>query len=587
MSARFETDVLVVGTGPAGGAMALALATYGVDVTAINVFPRHVRTPRAHITNQRCMEVLRDLGVEGRVMLEATPRHLMGNNVFCTSIAGEEIGRLRSWQTHPLSAAEAELASPTEICDMPQDLMEPILTQGATQRGARVRWSTEYLSHVQDDEGVTVTVLDRLTGEEYEVRCRYLYGADGANSKVAEDAGLPFDGEMGVGGSMNIVFHADLSEWVAHRPSVLYWVLQPGADVGGIGMGLVRMVRPWDKWLIVWGYDIEQGAPEVDDEFATGIVRQLVGVPDLDVTIDSTSVWTVNRMWGTRNTEGRVFCGGDSMHRHPPSNGLGSNTSMQDSFNLAWKLAMVLRGEAGPGLLASYDAERIPIAEQVVTRANQSIDEFGPIFEALGMTEQGVSTETLTENMAIRKEDSPRGRAVREALRKAVDLKHYEFNAHGVDMNHRYVSDAVVVEPGDEPPVVDRDPELHAITTSFPGHKVPHAWFRSGPHGEEVLATLDLVGHGRFTLLTGISGGAWEQATERVADELGIELATVVEGPGRDVEAVHTDWAGLRGVSESGCLLVRPDGYVAWRAAELPDDPTEALGSVLRQVLDR
>jgi 2,4-dichlorophenol 6-monooxygenase len=120
----------------------------------------------------------------------------------------------------------------------------------------------------------------------------------GANSLVAEHAGLPFEGKMGVGGSMNILFRADLSKYVAHRPSVLYWVMQPGADVGGIGMGLVRMVRPWNEWLIVWGYDINPRrwwTPAM----ATQVARQLVGVPDLEIDLISANTWTVNNCFAT------------------------------------------------------------------------------------------------------------------------------------------------------------------------------------------------------------------------------------------------------------------------------------------------
>jgi len=170
---------------------------------------------------------------------------------------------------------------------------------------------------------------------------------------------------------MNIYFRADLSKYVAHRPSVLYWVLQPGADVGGIGLGLVRMIRPWNEWLIVWGYDINEPAPEVDAEFATSVARQLVGDQELEIDLISASVWTVNDMYATHLQKDRVFCMGDAVHRHPPSNGLGSNTSIQDSFNLAWKLAAVLKGQAGERLLETYSKERAPIAKQIVTRANQ------------------------------------------------------------------------------------------------------------------------------------------------------------------------------------------------------------------------
>ncbi|MFM2356726.1 MAG: hypothetical protein RLZZ528_2462, partial [Pseudomonadota bacterium] len=382
-----STDVLVIGTGPAGSATAALLASYGVEVLVVNRYRWLANTPRAHITNQRTMEVLRDLGpaVEAEAMLHAAPQHLMGNNVFCVSLAGEELGRMQSWGTSPESKARHLRASPCEMNDLPQTFMEPILFKTACARGAQSRMSMEYMSHVQDADGVTTTCRDRLTGRDLTIRSKYLVGADGGNSLVAEHAGLPFEGRMGVGGSMNILFRADLSRYVAHRPSVLYWVMQPGADVGGIGMGLVRMVRPWNEWLIVWGYDINQPAPVVDEAMATQVARQLVGVPDLEIDLISANTWTVNNCFATHMQKDRVFIMGDAAHRHPPSNGLGSNTSIQDAFNLAWKLAAVVKGQATAKLLDSYSVERAPVARQIVTRANQSIAEFGPIFEALGM----------------------------------------------------------------------------------------------------------------------------------------------------------------------------------------------------------
>ena len=357
--AEIETDVMIVGTGPAGGAMAALLSSYGVETFVINRYRWLAATPRAHITNQRTMEVLRDLGrdVEAEAYQQATDQDLMGENVFCTSLAGEELGRMKSWGKHPLSRAEHQLSSPCRMNDLPQTYMEPLLFKTACSRGAQARMSTEYLRHAQDADGVTVTCRDRLSAREFEVRCKYLIGADGGNSLVAEHAEIPFEGKMGVGGSINILFRADLSRFVAHRPSVLYWVMQPGADVGGIGMGVVRMVRPWNEWLIIWGYDINQPAPKVDAALATHVARQLVGDPALEIELISASTWTVNNKYATRMRNGRVFVMGDAAHRHPPSNGLGSNTSIQDAFNLAWKLALVTRGKAGDGLLDSYTDE--------------------------------------------------------------------------------------------------------------------------------------------------------------------------------------------------------------------------------------
>ena len=256
--AEITTDVLIIGTGPAGCSCAALLSSYGIDNMVVNRYRWLANTPRAHITNQRTMEVLRDLGhdVEAEAYMQATEQDLMGENVFCESLAGEEIGRMKSWGTHPLSRAEHELSSPSFMNDLPQTFMEPLLFKTACSRGTQSRMSTEYLSHEQDADGVTTTLLDRLSGREFQVQSKYLIGADGGNSLVAEHIDTPVEGQMGVGGSMNILFKADLSKYVAHRPSVLYWVMQPGADVGGIGMGLVRMIRPWNEWLIVWGYDI-------------------------------------------------------------------------------------------------------------------------------------------------------------------------------------------------------------------------------------------------------------------------------------------------------------------------------------------
>ena len=164
-------------------------------------------------------------------------------------------------------------------------------------------------------DGVTATVRDRLSGATYEIRAKYLLAGDGGRSVIAEQLGLPFGGQANVAGSMNIVFKADLSALVAHRPSVLYWIMSPGARMGGIGMGLVRMVRPWDEWLIVWGYDIDGPAPEVDDARATEIAHKLIGTDEIDVEIVSTSLWTNNKLWAERYSAGpRVLHG----RRRPP-----------------------------------------------------------------------------------------------------------------------------------------------------------------------------------------------------------------------------------------------------------------------------
>jgi 2,4-dichlorophenol 6-monooxygenase len=577
-----ETDVLIVGSGPAGGAAALSLATLGIPNIMITKYRWTANTPRAHITNQRAMEIFRDLGVEDQVLADATPHKLVGDTVFCTSIAGEEIGRIKTWGTHPAREADYQLASPCLICDIPQTYLEPILVKNATARGTQTRFSTEYLSHTQDDDGVTTTVRDRLTGATYDIRSRYLIGADGARSLVAEHIGLPYEGQMDIAGSMNITFKADIAAKVATRPSVLYWVIQPGSNVGGIGAGLVRMIRPWNEWLIVWGYDIAQPPPTVDAEKATEIVRNLLGLPDLEVEITGTSLWGNNEMFATHLQRQRVFAAGDAVHRHPPSNGLGSNTSVQDSYNLAWKLAAVLRGEAGPGLLETYSAERAPIARQIVTRANKSSREFGQFFEVLGLTE-AETEEEMREQIEERKANTARGRAKREALVSAMELKNYEFNAHGVELGQFYQSTAIVGDGSVRPEPV-RDPELYYQASTVPGSHLPHAWV--GDAATRV-STLDLAPYGAFTLITGIAGEAWAEAAEKVSRDLNVPVKAVIIGPGREVTDIYYDWARVREVDEDGALLVRPDKFIGWRSTSLPADPGRALRDALTSLLSR
>jgi 2,4-dichlorophenol 6-monooxygenase len=577
-----ETDVLIVGSGPAGASAALFLSTLGIDNIMVTKYRWTANTPRAHITNQRAMETFRDMGIEDQVLADATPHDLVGDTVFCTSIAGEEIGRIHTWGTHPSREADYQLASPCLVVDIPQTYLEPILVKHATQRGTQTRFSTEYVSHTQDDDGVDVLVRDRLTGAEYTIRARYLIGADGARSQVAADLDLPYEGAMDIAGSMNITFRADISSYVGHRPSVLYWVIQPGANVGGIGAGLVRMVRPWHEWLIVWGYDIDDAPPVVDEAAATQIVRDLLGMPDIDVEITGTSLWGNNEMFAKHLQKGRVFCAGDAVHRHPPSNGLGSNTSIQDSYNLAWKLALVLRGQAAPSLLDTYSVERAPVAERIVRRANKSSREFVQFFEVLGLLDATTEAEMVAA-VEERKANTPEGAAKRAALVEAMALKDYEFNAHGVDLGQFYESAAVVAD-GTALPEPTRDPDLYYEMSTVPGAHLPHAWV-----GDTMtrLAMLDLAPYHRFTLITGVAGEAWAAVADKVAQELGVPLGTVVIGPGREVTDLYYDWAKLREVGESGALLVRPDKHIAWRSMTMPADPGNALRAAMSQILGK
>ncbi|CAP41666.1 MULTISPECIES: FAD-dependent oxidoreductase [Pseudomonadota] len=559
-----ETDVVIIGSGPAGSSAALMLSSYGIKNVVITKYRWLADSPRAHYVSQRTMEIVRDLGIESEVIAKASPKEVMGDVVFCTSLTGDEIGRLPYGMNGPRRATEYLEASPSEQCDLPQHLFEPILLSNAAARGSHARFDTEYLSHRQDPEGVTVEVRDRLTGTTYEIRCKYLIGADGAGSKVVRDLNLPMAGQMGKSGSMSIIFDADLSKYIAHRPGYLWWIVQPGANIGGIGLGLLRMVRPWNEWQIVWGYDIDQPAPELTIDEAIAVCRQLIGDPDIEISIRSKSLWTVNEMYATQYAKGRVFCMGDAVHRHPPSNGLGSNTSIQDAYNLCWKLAFVLRGQAAPALLDTYNQERAPVGERIVKRANQSVRDFGPVFEALGLDGRYNAKDMQTRIDSLKDTDQA-GADRRARLRDAIEFKSYEFAALGVETNVRYQSTAIAPTQPLQPSS-DRDEDLHYFPSCVPGHKLPHGWMvRKG----NKLSTLDLIGGGRFTLLCWLQGQPWADAARKLSEDANVVLEVIQIGTGQDVQDAYGDLARVWNRGEQACLLVRPDGYVAWEGLDM------------------
>ena len=575
---EFDTDVLVVGTGPMGATTALALATYGVRVQAISKWNWLANTPRAHITNQRAVEVLRDLGVEEEAKKHAVPWGEMGDTLFTTSLAGPEVARLRTWGTGDARYGDYLRASPCTTLDIPQPYLEPVLINEAAQRGARISFNTEYLAAVQDADGVTVSLRDRLTGASMTRRVRFVVGADGANSQIATELALPLIGELARAGTVYARFNADLARYVAHRPSILHWIMNPAGGFGEIGMGLLRAVRPWDEWIAGWGFDLTRGDPDLSHETALAKIRTLVGDPALPCDIVSVAPWYVNRAYAEHYSVGRIFCGGDAVHRHPPSNGLGSNTSIQDGFNLAWKLAMVVKGHAELGLLDSYSDERAPIGKQVVQRANQSRVDYAPLRACF-------ATEGETDPVAagLRKIQAPtaQGAQVRVALRNALALKNYEFNAHGVEMNQRYSSAAVIPEIDTTPETWTRDRDLYCQPTTRPGAKLPHVWL-VGRDGRRT-STLDLVGKGRFSLMTGLSGEAWRVAVDTVKCPF-LRLVVVGSEHARDP---YCNWLEASEIEEAGALLIRPDGYVAWRVRASiwsARSATDLLQSALRRV---
>ncbi len=568
------TEVLVVGAGPAGLTAAALLARSGVPSLTFTKYGSTADSPRAHITNQRAVEIFRDLGIEERVMRRALPQHLMGKQVFATAFAGRELSRMMTWGTGDDRRAEYESASPCAMCNAPQHVLEPILLDAARSFGADVRFDHEVIDVKQTADGVVARARNRHDGGELEVRASYALGCDGARSIVGEQGGFEFEGQPRGIGAITVWIEADLTRYAKHRSGALFFVCGPGSeDVFSIW----TCVEPWSEWSTIFAR--HGGLPnELDEEKVRARVRAAIGDPDVPFRIKKISEWEVNHVVASRFRNRRLFLAGDAAHRHPPANGLGSNTSIQDSYNLAWKLALVCSGRADPGLLDSYSDERQPVGRQVVDRANQSIGEMVPWLEALGFRPDQSEEEALR---IVDRLFSPEGERQREALLDGLERMNGQFNAHGVELGQRYSSQAVVGDGTSFPPYT-RDPDLYYHPTTHPGAHLPHVWLQ---RGTEDVSTLDLCRYDRFTLITGIDGAAWREAAVQVTRATGVTIAPVAVGLGQTNNDVLGKWTRIRQIDDAGCLLVRPDRFIAWRCPGRVADPAGELEAVVRKIL--
>ncbi|MBE7157061.1 MAG: FAD-dependent monooxygenase [Rhodospirillales bacterium] len=550
---ELKTDVLIVGGGPAGLAAALALSTYGVKVTIVTKHGWLARTPRAHVINQRTFEILRDLGIELEARSKATDYATTPDVVYCAALAGQEYGRWHAFGTGPDRSGDYMGASPCRHADLAQNILEPILLSNSLARGATIRFNTEYLSHRQDESGVRATLLDRPSRSIFEVDAQFLIGADGANSKIAQELQLPMEGPGSIGHSVNILFEADLAQYVEYRPAFLYIMITKPKAPGDIGLAVLRPTRHWHQWLLTPGYTLTEGKAELTEENAMATVRDCVGIPHLEVRIKAIDPWNMNSLRAVRYSRNRVFCMGDAVHRHPPSNGLGSNTAIQDAYNLAWKLALVVQGKANPSLLDSYDEERVPVGKQVVERSTKTLGVYEPLLKLIqsGQVDPGKHTGSKTQVTA----------EAQQLLHKAVSETRFDMNTHGVEMNHCYTSCAIVCDGTPERDIT-RDEDLYHARSTRPGSRLPHAWIQRNGRN---LSTLDLVGKGRFVLLTGTGGELWVKTSSLAAQAFGLEVESYLISSEGDLTDFYGEWEAAREIASAGCLLIRPDGYICLR----------------------
>lgn len=580
-SSLLRTPVLIVGAGPAGLTASLLLQRYGIESVTVNRFGWTAHTPRAHYQNQRSLEILRELGLEEPVVAAGLPEALAANVVWTETLAGVEYARIPTYMAARVDAYRR--ASPCPSSNIAQTLLEPIMAKAALERGARIRWSHELLALEQDAQGVTAEVLDRAEDRRYRIRADYLIGADGARSVVADQLGIRHRGPAGWAAAVNVWFKADLARYCAHRPGILYWTNRPGANFW-VGSGGFINVKPWNEWVLSFMYDPSAGQPDLAPAAMAARIRQLVGDEELAVEVLSVNPWQMNAQVAERMGTGRAFIAGDAAHRHPPSGALGSNTSMQDSYNLAWKIAAVLQGHAGPALLDSYDRERRPVAAAIVERSMANIEIFKEVAAAIGFSGEQTAAQGWESFHALARPGDD-GQARRHALRRALQRQQYHFGALGFEMGVHYAEGALVPDDAAAAALpAGHDPLLDYVPDARPGAHLPHVWLRPTPTGPR-RSTLDICRPGRMTLLVGHGGAAWRYAAAEVAAALQVPLDVVAIGIGLDWTDIDDDWAELSGTGDDGCLLVRPDKVVAWRRRGAAAAPL--LHDVMCRVLAR
>ncbi|KAI0407298.1 FAD binding domain-containing protein [Xylaria palmicola] len=587
---RIETDVLIVGAGPAGASLGCFLTRYGVTGLIISKTSSTARTPRAHYTNNATFECLRDVGLEHACRSVATPKELIKFYRFCHTMAGKELSRSYYAGNDPKREGEYKGATPCEQADLPQSTLEPILLRFATQNGFKLRWDYEFLSCHQDEETGKVhsTIKDLLSGEELTVISNFLCGADGAKSVVAREVQLPFYDTPGGGPALNVWFEADMSHLMTQSPALIHMLINPDKPQPDYcTIAIARQVKPFSEWVI--SMLARPGVTEINaaqDEIIEH-VKGLIGDPSIEIKVKGTSIWSIRDCYAEEYRRGNVFCLGDAVHRHPPFNGLGSNTCIQDAYNLAWKIGYVRQGLASPSLLESFNAERQPVGRYVVGRANDTGKIHARLFSLMGVFEPNLAEKRKILDRL--EQDTEEGAEARVAFQQIIESLDTERHGFGVEMNQTYQSQAIWADDEPNPPPSASNPEerdLHYLESTYPGFRLPHAWLRASEASpsDPLISTHDLAGKGRFTLLTGIGGKAqWTHAAESVHEKLSLDIPVYSIG-GEDYRDVFYDWSRKKGIGERGAVLVRPDRFVAWRCKEAEQDAEICAGKLVKVV---
>lgn len=538
-----RVQVLVVGGSLVGLTAAVLLRWHGVDVLVVE---RHSGTaihPRAGHFHLRTVEILRSVGLEDAVRRSSEGSYPPDGGISnVESLAGREIANYFD----NLNAGVEEF-SPTIRLFLDQDALEPILRERAEQTGAQLRYRTEATSLDQDDDGVTVTVRDLETGRERRIRADYVVAADGNRSPIREQLGIAMRGHGLLSNSITIYFRSEvgLEPLLRGRNQGVQYVTNPLMRgffrlnrSGNSGFLVVNLVGDTSRPEVVAAYpdapwaNIADGITELR---ALELLRAAIGVPEIPVVIEDIAPWRAVADVAERFQSGRVFLAGDAAHVVPPNGGYGGNTGIQDAHNLAWKLALVLRGSAVRELLGTYDTERRAIGELTVEQAyTRYVTRVAPYLGTEGM-------QPLVDDFSM-------------------------------EIGYRYNSPAVIADPGSESMLHEHPTE----SRGRPGSRAPHV---SLTRDGSPVSTLDLYGRD-FVVLAGPEGSQWCAAATGAAAQLGIALDAYCIGR-HGLDDPGDGFLGAYGIAAPGVTVVRPDGFVGWRTSE----PATAGDGRMREAL--
>ncbi|MCX4858622.1 FAD-dependent oxidoreductase [Streptomyces canus] len=533
-----RVPVLIVGGSLVGLSTSLFLGRLGVRHTLVE---RHAGTsihPRGRGNNVRTMELFRTAGVEAGIR-DAAATLADNHGILQTPTLVGDAGEWLFREIDP--GGGLARFSPSSWCLCSQNDLEPVLLEHAMRLGGDLRYATELLSFESGPSGVTAVVKSRETGEHTTFLADYLVAADGPRSPVREQLGIGQSGPGDLFSNVSITFRSRrLAEVVGERRFIVCYLTDPAAD------GALLPVDNRENWVFHAPWHPERGETlaEFTDERCAEHIRRAIGVADLDVEITGKAPWHAAQRVARSYHAGRVFLAGDSAHEMSPTGAFGSNTGIQDAHNLAWKLAAVLGGWAGESLLDTYDAERRPVAEATSARAAaRSVEHSHPGFAPSPGAGGGGGPQRGILNVAL---------------------------------GYRYPQGAVV---GADPatPVVPERLDL----SGEPGSRAPHMAVR---HRGERISTLDLYETSFVLLSAADDPSGWHEAAVRLAEETSVPLTSYRVGDGSGAELTpegDTDWSAVHGTTPEGAVLVRPDGFVAWRSP----GPVPDAGSALRQVL--